>query len=306
MKTFQDAANPSLEQFREQCSGSYKDMMVHLGIFTPNESALISERQVVMAAMVLALNDGVRPTLEVMGNNGQVDLMKVVALDQTVLFKTMEEMNIDKETMERARVFVEDASLCDIHNFCDVPMIGRLHSEYLGRPDIVQAALALQHSVRASNIIYRLQNGEADKEDHYNRREFSYADLQEDQRLEDALGFHYEVSKIERDEGVPGQPLDMFAHYEGIRKSFATSLTLFDEAARGESYTGVSPKLMKLTDRVQDLANHCLHRIGANEPMDFDLGPELTREGHDPLTDPNLKLPRFLTRDRDDGLEREH
>ncbi len=301
MKSFGAAAEPTLEQFRENCSGSYKEMMVQLGIFSPTENDLITERQVIMAAMALAVKEGARPTPEIMGNDGNIDLLKVVSLEQTTLFTIMEEMGIDKEMMDRAKVFAENASINDVQNFCDIPMIGRIQSEYLGRPDLVQAALALQHSVHAANIMHRLQNGEPDKEDYNRRREFSYADLSEDERLEDAVGLHYQLSVIEKEEATPGDKMDMSQHFDAIRSAFQTTVGMFDEAARGEKYSGPSPKLIKLTDRIQDLANHCLERIGANEPMAFDLGRELERGEIDPLTDPNFEIPGFLRTGPDRG-----
>lgn len=268
-------------------------MMVQLGIFSPTESELISERQTFITAMALALRGGARPTSAIMTGN-RVDLMKVVTLDPVTVFKIMEEMGIDKDLMDRAKGIADEGTVVDMqHDLYDMPMIGQIQSAYLGRPDLVQAALALQHSVRASNAIYRLQNGEPDKDDYTRRREFAYTDLTEDPRLEDAVGIHYEVSLIEKDQAIPGDRMDMSAHFHDIRRAFGSTIDMLDEAARGEDYNGVSPKLMKLSAQVHDIATHCLTRIGANEPMEFDMSRELGHE-RDPLTDPDFEIPEFL------------
>ncbi|MCB1682263.1 MAG: hypothetical protein KDI65_10055 [Alphaproteobacteria bacterium] len=292
MRSFSSASDPSPDQLRQACVGPYRDFMVFLGILNQKQSDLITERQQVMSAVSRSINEGVPPSEELMDSENEIDLMKIADLDQVALMKVIGEAGITQEKLEDARRdLAQGVPELDItQNYYPAPRIGKIQSHMLGRPDLVQAVLTLQQSVRAADICYRLQNGDASPEESYQRLEFRFYDPDEDERLQDATELHYQLCKIERDAAQPGEPYDTSLYHEALQKSFMDAVTMFDAAATGADYGGVSPILTKISDRVTTLAQYCLDRIHADVPIT--INPSAEREEVDPLTDLD-----FLRRD---------
>lgn len=296
MKGFKQAAERTPEQMHDILAGRFRDMMTELSIVSEKQNAFISERQVVMKAIAVAVRDhDIAPPESLIGQNGQPDLLRLASMDDSDLLQLLDQTGLTNERLERARESVEgDYGLNMDPVPWQVPMIGKIQGYLLDRPDVIEAMVTLQQAVRASDVLYRLQQGTPDKDNFETRREFSHIDSNEDQRLRDAVNFHFEVAMIENDEAQPGVPYDITPFKDQLRQVFHDGLSMFANSAGGAGRNTPSPFLIALEDSLTSMAHYCLNRVNALQPLLFDTESRLSSGDPDPLTDPNFEIPAFL------------
>ncbi len=324
MKQFTQSAAVSPEQLHDICAGSFRKMLVFMGIVTQKDSDFISERHVVMQAVSTALrNQAIAANnQDYLKSDNPYDFMGILTMQDHDMMSLLDSHGITREDLQAARAELEsEQSYLGTLDDYRIPMIGELFSEVLDRPGLVDAALTLQQAVRSADTVYRLQQGEADNGMYYKRREICEYVFPKDLRLQEAMALHYDLVSLESDDAKPGtrytleqidDRLQEKAKEAGapeapenvsarIVNGFSHSMDMFSNAALGKNFPeSASPALSKVTDRLAALPYFCMERIGINAPMAFDNSRDLGDEP-DPLTDPNFSIPKSLRSGPDRG-----